>query len=404
MKKNFWTLLCSLLIAGAFCSCTNSKTPNDVQAESRLNTMVKENGPAMLEFGNLNLTIPADSFLNVFKVGDIVSVSILGRNIEVPVVQSYDDVSAGEYLILAQDGDSCITLAENYGQLGVDLGVAKYVKEGDKGSYVLNDSMSLPVNVSVEMKAAGGYLAEIEMRKDMVREYSREFYTDLNDEEYANFRMVRTTGIAEGRLYRSSSPIDPGFGRNTYADSLARNAKVAVFLNLADKETTAKEYDGFSKSYYSTQKVAYLGVPAAFSSEAFKEGLAKGLRFIIDNEGPYLEHCKEGKDRAGFVAAVLEGLMGASLEEIKADYLKTYTNYFKVKDGAHVQLDSAQTAWAIGIIVHNIQRFYVKAGVDSLSVVNARTGAEMSAITESYLQKLGLNNDEISKLKSRLAE
>jgi len=52
------------------------------------------------------------------------------------------------------------------------------------------------------------------------------------------------------------------------------------------------------------------------------------FRFIIANDGPYLIHCTEGKDRAGFVSAVLEALMGADLQEIVADYMKSYENYY----------------------------------------------------------------------------
>lgn len=230
--------------------------------------------------------------------------------------------------------------------------------------------------------------------------------------------MLNTFFLALGFLCacggESSNPVegpDEGSVLSSLATEPSSNDTVessssALIVEPPKMSSSSSLQSSSSSSLIDLEKID-LGECSSFDkndSTTWHITVAKGLRFIIDNEGPYLEHCKEGKDRAGFVAAVLEGLMGASLEEIKADYLKTYTNYFKVKDGAHVQLDSAQTAWAIGIIVHNIQRFYVKAGVDSLSVVNARTGAEMSAITESYLQKLGLNNDEISKLKSRLAE
>ena len=43
-----------------------------------------------------------------------------------------------------------------------------------------------------------------------------------------------------------------------------------------------------------------------FLSKATLSGLAEGMRFIINNDGPYLIHCNEGKDRAGFVSALIE--------------------------------------------------------------------------------------------------
>jgi hypothetical protein len=51
----------------------------------------------------------------------------------------------------------------------------------------------------------------------------------------------------------------------------------------------------------------YLGI-------AVKSKLASGMEFLASHEGPYLIHCTEGKDRAGFVSALLECLIGAGAE------------------------------------------------------------------------------------------
>ena len=48
-------------------------------------------------------------------------------------------------------------------------------------------------------------------------------------------------------------------------------------------------------------------------------------------DSPYLIHCNEGKDRAGFVAALLEALGGAEAEEIVEDYMLSYENYYHVE-------------------------------------------------------------------------
>ena len=41
-------------------------------------------------------------------------------------------------------------------------------------------------------------------------------------------------------------------------------------------------------------------------------------------------HGLEGKDRTGFMCAVLQMLCGASYEEILEYYMKTYENYYKI--------------------------------------------------------------------------
>ena len=57
------------------------------------------------------------------------------------------------------------------------------------------------------------------------------------------------------------------------------------------------------------------------ASDQNRTGFAEGLRFFIANDGPYLIHCNEGQDRTGFSVAILECLMGASEEEVVADYM-----------------------------------------------------------------------------------
>lgn len=58
--------------------------------------------------------------------------------------------------------------------------------------------------------------------------------------------------------------------------------------------------------------------------------MTQALEFIAKNEGPFLFHCIEGKDRTGYFGALVGALMGASKEEIVNDYMKTYENFYGV--------------------------------------------------------------------------
>ena len=58
----------------------------------------------------------------------------------------------------------------------------------------------------------------------------------------------------------------------------------------------------------------------------FKDNLRKILLTIMEHDydtGAVLWHCSEGKDRTGIIAALLLEMLGASREDIMADYLKT---------------------------------------------------------------------------------
>ena len=179
---------------------------------------------------------------------------------------------------------------------------------------------------------------------------------------------------------------------------MSRVAGVKTFLNLTDNEANVELYNGYAESYYASQNVVYLDVQPAFANSPFKIGLVKGLRYMIEHEGPYLVHCTYGMDRTGYTIAVLEALMGATAEEIKADYVKTHQNFFTVIKDYQVALTSTQVELIQAVIVRLMQNAYKVEGVDISDFENV----DLAAATESYLLSLGLESSEIEALKNRL--
>ena len=68
--------------------------------------------------------------------------------------------------------------------------------------------------------------------------------------------MVTTTGMGEGALYRTATPINPKNNRNKYADAALKSAGIRTVINLADSRETAEGYDGYSESYGSASDQA----------------------------------------------------------------------------------------------------------------------------------------------------
>jgi protein tyrosine/serine phosphatase len=126
-----------------------------------------------------------------------------------------------------------------------------------------------------------------------------------------------------------------------------------------------------------------------FLSEISLRGLAEGMRFIINNDGPYLIHCNEGKDRAGFVSALLECLMGATLDEVVDDYMETYYNYYGVEKGSE-KYNAVVNSNLIKILSTNFR-------VDDIKKVNLATEAE-----EYLIKEVGLTAVEVATLKVKL--
>ena len=352
-------------------------------------------GSDMLKYGNPDIDLAADELLKTFALGDIVTVTLEGYgSFDVPVCSNYDDVFMGEKLLRTVSGKPQLCLAINYGQLGMEIGIIEKAPAGADYAYQVKEGIEFPINVTIEMKEKGGYVDRLALGL-LNRTIDRDDYEDLTDAEFANFREITTTGMAPKTLYRASNPVNPDISRNVYADKACEEAGIKTFINLSDSEAVAQAFEGFSDSYYSKQNIIYLSLPVTFTSDTFKDGLAEGLRFIIANEGPYLFHCAEGKDRAGLTAAVLEALMGASIDEIKEDYAKTYINYYDVQDGKHQEIAPKVMDTIREIIVRNMTASFESEDI---------TAPTLAEAAEKYLLAIGLSADEITALKGKLGE
>ena len=387
MRKFLATLLAlamalSLMVPAAWAE------PADEPASATYEAVL---GKTARKYGNIELDISTEEFMKAgFAYGDVVTVDVNGNSYEMPVCSNYNDVDTRKMLVRATEGASSVIVAINYGQLAVDAGLAKpNTDPAVSDKYVAADGVTYPVKVTITMKDKGAYFAEWDARQLPQRTGDRnaDMYKNLTDAEFANVRAIETTGMGEGVLYRGSSPINDAVeGRNPYADAAAKAAGIKTFINLADSEAAAKAYPGWEGSYYSTQDAVFLNMPVAFTTDAFKTGLANGYRYIAssETEAPYYMHCTEGKDRCGIASAVLECFMGASYGEVVADYLVTYYNYYGIQPGTEKAANIAKYG-----IVSALQTMF---GVEDLSK------ADLQAEALDYLLEIGLNAEEIGSL------
>ena len=338
--------------------------------------------------GNLILYMYGSAlFEKGFEHGDIVEIAIGEKKWDVPLCTSYSDVDNGVAVLRAMSETDGVVLAINMGDFATTAEIAEKVKIDEEPGYRWDYLMESPVEITITMKEKGGYREEWLIRQ-LVRTNERTDYAHLSDEAFANFRVIATTGMGTNVLYRSSSPINPALGRNTYADNAARDAGIITVVNLADPSNT---YEGTEDSYYSTCQVTYVNLGMDFLSEATLSGLAEGMRFIINNDGPYLIHCNEGKDRAGIVSALLECLMGATLEEVIDDYMITYYNYYGVEKGSE-NYDAVLNNNLIKVLNTTFK-------VDD--VYKADLAAEAAAF---LMEEAGLSADEVAALKAKLGQ
>ena len=405
MKKTFFRLsalvLALIMLLSVFIGCTKSDNTNNTNNTNNTGNSNNTDNPTVTEpiqitttiyeiakYGNLILYMyGADLFDKGFEHGDIVEIAIGEKKWDVPLCTSYSDVDNGEIVLRAIGATDGVVLAINMGDFATTAGIAKKTAIEEEPGYRWDYLMESPVQLTITMKEKGGYREEWLIRQ-LVRTNERVDYSHLSDEAFANFRVIETTGMGKGVLYRSSSPINPALGRNTYADQAAENAGIMTVVNLADRSNT---YEGTENTYYSTCQVTYVNLGTDFLSETTLSGIAEGMRFIINNNGPYLIHCNEGKDRAGFVSALLECLMGATLDEVIGDYMVTYYNYYGVEEGSE----------KYNAVVNNNLIEVLNATFKVDDVYKADLAAEAAAF---LMEDVGLTADEVVALKAKLGQ
>ena len=227
--------------------------------------------------------------------------------------------------------------------------------------------------------------------------------TGLSSEVTANFRCVETGDLGQGVLYRGHSPIDPEYEdiRCKYSDDLAWENEITSMINLNQNMAKIDEvvHNECPKSYYrflfdqGDVSGIKLDGKEALSAE-FGQAIARQLRFMLSHKGPYMVHCRNGKDRAGFVIALLEALEGTTYEEIGVEYAKTFRNYYGVKPGSWMdeynRTDGANTF--LKMMKRGDTRQYLKDD-----------GTLVRQAARSYLTDIGMSVAEIDSLQELLA-
>ncbi|SFR89682.1 tyrosine-protein phosphatase [[Clostridium] aminophilum] len=343
------------------------------------------------KYGNVVLDIKCSDFLSSgYEFGDILKVNFLNQNLKLPLCSNYSDVDSGTAGIFVRQEDEFVLLAINMKDFATTYGIATKKTAADNSvSWQPADGATDRIEVSISMDTKGGYYGEYLLHQ-LSYTTDRSDYPNLSDAQFANFREVTTSGIRRGRLYRSASPINPKYNRNIYADAAIRQAHVTTIMNLADDPETVASYPDINTTYYSHQNYIALNMGVDFEADDFKQKLANGLKFFISDPGVYLVHCTEGKDRAGFVVAVLECLMGAAYDEVTADYMTTFYNYYGITTD-----DERYNS----ILTSNLE----KTLKNEFGVENLRS-ADLSAEAAEYLKSTGLTNEEIDTLKKDLSE
>lgn len=334
------------------------------------------------KFGGVYLDITIDEFNALgFEYGDSCDVTFSnGYKLEdIPYYNGYYS-KTGHPLISAYPGYPHIDVCVNNGD---PLWETAGLKEGDTGTVTLREK--------------GKYLTT-QQALAAVYTTNRDDYP--SDEAFANFRAMKGGQIAENMVYRSASPCNNEYGRASYASALAEKAGVKFILDQADSKEEIEGYYAnptfdmsWHKGLFDNGDVAALDMSVNYRSQKFAGKLVEGLRQMIAQDGPYLIHCTEGKDRTGFTCALLEALCGASYDEMLDDYMISYDNYY----GINKEKDKARYDAVVDAKFNDIALC-----IGGHLVAGKLDGLDYKAGAKKYLLDAGMTEEEITQLENKL--
>ncbi len=323
-----------------------------------------------------------------FEYGDSVNITF-SNGYELKDIPYYSGYYAkpSEPLLVAYPSyeyiDACICFGESMWEQA-------HLKDGDTADIVLNEKA----------------------KYKNLQDFFNLQYTDnrddyISNEVFTNFRCVEMGNLKHKTLYRGSTPVDNKHNRAKYVDDLIKEANIKYVVDLADTEELLNKLlkeDDFASDYfkelYENGKVSVTHMTANYKTKDFAKLVVKALTDMSKNEGPYYIHCMEGKDRTGFVLAVVEGLAGASYEDIVKDYMMTYENYYGITEMKDKEKYDAYVKNRIDDILQYIADIDTSGGTVGLAL----NEIDWVNVMGRYLIDNGMTMEDMDNLYKNLME
>ena len=366
--RSGWSSALLLILVGLLTLATSCSDDDEGNKEPTITgkiTSYNEFGAAMLDFTEADMTEAG------FTLGDVISITVDDIVLIMPYYDGYYTRN-GEYLCVAYPTYPSICFTAN------NIGLPEELT-GLEGHTVV-----------IKMVEKGGRL-DVQTALSMSYTLDRKDYPDFTDEQFANARTSKGGRLASGVLHRSSSPFCNDINRAYYVSEYMESEKVMTVLNLADTEEKMKSYDmpPYSRQLWEEGNVILCPLKADPTADDFNKRLIAALKELPSRPAPYIVHCMEGKDRTGYVCALLEGLCGATYEEIVDDYLITYNNFFHLNPGNSPELCNT----LVSLRLNTCLMYY--AGVsDEAQLPNVDYAKAFSA----YLLSHGMNHQQLDAL------
>lgn len=183
-----------------------------------------------------------------------------------------------------------------------------------------------------------------------------------NFRDFGGLKARDGVSVAARRLFRSANParITPegaaqlarlgiativdlrGVAERTKALADLGGAPIAVRATPIEPKTSVKLRAMLSEPGVQAAQIRDLMIDSyrGYVNDAAPAFGAAFHAILAETDGALLVHCTAGKDRTGFVVAVLQAALGVSHDAILADYLATNRHWDRASAAGHVPMES----------------------------------------------------------------
>ncbi len=352
----------SVLLASSACK----KTDTTIKVE---NLQIWEDP----KFKCANIDITIDDFNNLgFSLGDSVDV-YFSNGYSLKDIPYYDGyyVKTGAPVLVSYPNSTNVLVTYN------NLGIWE------------SANLSTSTTITIKLNTKEKYK---DVEEALGQSYSIDRTAYTSDEEFSNFRALTGGNIKDNLIYRGASPVDNSRCRAEITDSLLEKYNINSVIDLADSETDISTYlentsysFPYTKTLIDNKQMIYLSMSSSYSKNEYKASVIEGIRFMMSHTGPYYIHCMEGKDRTGFVCLLFEALANSTIDELRADYMKTYYNYYKIDSSLSTKYNAIVDLYFNSFITY-------LTGEDD---INEALKKNIKESVINYLKDGGLTSEEI---------
>lgn len=316
-----------------------------------------------------------------FKVGDLINVKFNGKVSQATYTSNYDGASSFSLYLNYFAENNQVSLGIYNGEIWGTMGV----KVGDKFAF-----------------SYGGQDPYYELLASYGAGYSdnREDYS--SDAVFANFREVKTTGMGSGVLYRSSSPYEAIKARVSYSADLIEANGVANLLiaNMTD-EDVGKYCEGKTTYVANLYNTGHVYADEMMPSILYyPDDMKAAMKAVLDMDGSVCVTCSMGKDRTGFLCAILESLAGATYEEVCVDFMLSFENLYHVTKGSDTY--NAVCEILLGRILYLFENPDDLARVNEINWSSIDIKVDPGHACRKYLKSVGLTDGELDALTAKM--